>query len=135
MQSLHHRLKSREKKKFSTKGCKIQTLVEKSPKISDKRLLDYANVFTCLEKILAGQKKVLDILENLLEYCNHAEWQNDLGKWTIIVGINVGRRINESTCVNENIMRKYYLELSVFVANSVGIISGASMSVKTTVVN
>lgn len=80
-------------------------------------------------------KKVLDILENLLEYCNHAEWQNDLGKWTIIVGINVGRRINESTCVNENIMRKYYLELSVFVANSVGIISGASMSVKTTVVN
>ena len=80
-------------------------------------------------------KKVLDILENLLEYCNHAEWQNDLGKWTIIVGINVGRRINESTCVNENIMRKYYLELSAFVANSVGIISGASMSVKTTVVN
>ena len=61
-------------------------------------------------------KKVLDILENLLEYCNHAEWQNDLGKWTIILGINVGRRIKESTCVNENIMRKYYLELSVFVA-------------------
>ena len=55
-------------------------------------------------KNLAGQKKVLDILENLLEYCNHAEWQNDLGKWTIILGINVGRRINESRMCE----REYY---------------------------
>ena len=114
------------------KGYKIQTLVEKKPQgkvINDEKLPDYSNVWRVWKFFLAKKK--------YSEYCNHAEWLNydDLKIDVSAVIVSGGHYFAKSSALTkahgwtrilgENII------LSFVLLYSVGIISGASMSVKT----